>query len=274
MKLLKTMAAALAASTIAGSAFAADLPSRKVAPAYIAPAPVFTWTGFYLGLNAGYAWDSTAYATSMLPGSHLGALANVLSVSASGTGAGSRGGFTGGAQAGFNYQMGMFVAGVETDIAFVPKAFSLNGSGILTTGNPYLINHSINSGVFGTVRGRLGVAFDRALIYATGGLAYRTGNYSWNYFDTLFAATGGASAGLKLGWTIGGGVEYAFAPNWTVKAEYLHSDFGTVDTTGIVVSTTGGVNVVSTSARHRSDLVRLGVNYKFGWGGAPVVAKY
>ncbi len=272
---LKMFAAALAATTLAGSAFAADLPSRKVAPAYVAPAPVFTWTGFYLGLNAGYAWNSSSYSANVLPGTHLGVPANLLVTSAAGTGSGSRNGFTGGGQIGFNYQISAFVLGLEADIGVAPRGRTLNGFGILTTGNPFVFNQTNGGDLFGTVRGRLGFALDNILIYGTGGLAYRSGSYSWTYADTLANAVGGASVGSKLGWTAGAGVEYAFSPNWSAKLEYLHADFGTLQTTGLMVSTTGGTNIVSTSSKSKIDLVRVGLNYRFGFGGAgPVVAKY
>jgi outer membrane immunogenic protein len=145
--LAATAALAIAAST----AHAADLPGRySPAPAYNA-LPVFTWTGFYAGLNAGYGWnagDSRYYDPAF------------------GTVSGRRGGgFVGGAQAGYNYQFGMFVAGAETDLQYAAV-----GNKGASYGTIYYPGES--DGFFGTIRARAGVAFDRALVYGTGGFAY------------------------------------------------------------------------------------------------------
>ena len=128
----------------------------------------------------------------------------------------------------------------------------------------------------GSLRGRAGYAFGRLLPYVTGGLALsdqKTG-YSWTYPATGELYTG--SQGVSAGWTIGGGVEWAFANNWSVKAEYLHYDLGrNTFATGALTppAPLGSSHIVTT--RNQGDLVRVGLNYKFGWGGpAPVVAKY
>ncbi len=158
-------------SLFAGSAIAADLPAR--APVYRAPivAP-FSWTGCYLGAHAGGVWSRADYTTAMAPGTHLGAAANVLAVSAAGTGsAHGDGSFIGGGQVGCNMQSGTFVWGVEADISGLSARANLNGVGVLTTGDTFTIDSSTKNSWFGTVRGRVGVAFDRSLLYVTGGLA-------------------------------------------------------------------------------------------------------
>jgi outer membrane immunogenic protein len=154
---------ALAAAT----ASAADLPAREAPPLapIIAAAPVFTWTGFYGGLNAGWGWRDDDEETVVLGGAVPGTLFFPDN---------DDGGFTGGAQIGYNYQIGSFVIGLETDIqwadtgegeevAFIP-------AGAPGTFVPGEFDNDL-SDWFGTVRARAGVAFDRVLIYATGGLA-------------------------------------------------------------------------------------------------------
>ncbi len=270
------LAATALTAFVAGPAVAADLPVRYSPP----PAPVvvsyYSWTGCYIGAHAGGAWSRAGYTTTMAPGTHLGAAANVLAVSAAGTGSGTgNGSFIGGGQVGCNYQIGSFVWGVEGDISGLSASANLHGTGILTTGDAFSIDNSSKNSWFGTVRGRAGVAFDRSLLYLTGGLAVTQLKYSQVYFDTLFNATGAVDASqTKTGWTIGAGWEYAFTNNWSVKAEYLYARFNGVDTSYVVTSTTGGTNVVSASVDHENkQIVRVGLNYKFGKAPAPVYTK-
>jgi outer membrane immunogenic protein len=226
--LAATAALAIAAST----AHAADLPGRySPAPAYNA-LPVFTWTGFYAGLNAGYGWnvgDSRFYDPAF------------------GTVRGRRsGGFVGGAQAGYNYQFGMFVAGVETDLQYA--AVGNKGASYGTTYYP-----GDSDGFFGTIRARAGVAFDRALVYGTGGFAY--GDVGGNRgYDTLLGYHSGDE--INWGWTLGGGVEYAITNNFTAKVEGLYVDLDTKDN-----YTLGGRVNVDRDAEF--GVFRAGVNYKF-----------
>lgn len=148
---LGLLAATAALGLAASNAQAADLPSRYSPAASYNALPVFTWTGFYAGLNAGYGWnvgDSRFYDPTFgsIPGRR-------------------HGGFVGGAQAGYNYQFGMFVAGVETDLQYA--AVGNKGASYGTTYYP-----GDSDGFFGTIRARAGVAFDRALVYGTAGFAY------------------------------------------------------------------------------------------------------
>jgi outer membrane immunogenic protein len=226
--LAATAALAIAAST----AHAADLPGRySPAPAYNA-LPVFTWTGFYAGLNAGYGWnvgDSRFYDPA------FGAVKGRRS-----------GGFVGGAQAGYNYQFGMFVAGVETDLQYA--AVGNKGASYGTTYYP-----GDSDGFFGTIRARAGVAFDRALVYGTGGFAY--GDIGGNRgYDTLLGYHSGDE--INWGWTLGGGVEYAITNNFTAKVEGLYVDLDTKDN-----YTLGGRVNVDRDAEF--GVLRAGVNYKF-----------
>ncbi|CAH1673502.1 31 kDa outer-membrane immunogenic protein [Hyphomicrobiales bacterium] len=173
----------------AGAASAADLPSRKgpvAAPVYV---PVFTWTGFYVGANAGYGWGN-------VNGNNLGQI-------------GDLDGFVGGGQIGYNYQIGQFVIGAEADFQGADLG---NGSNLGLA--------SVKTEYFGTVRARLGVAFDRFLPYITGGWAY--GNVKTSIPALAFSADRSHTGG----WVIGGGLEYAFTNNLVGGVEYLYVDLG------------------------------------------------
>jgi len=158
------------------------------------------------------------------------------------------GGIVGGGQIGFNYQLSpMFVAGLETDFQGTGI-----GGGFVARRTPWL----------GTVRGRLGVTPFSApvMLYATGGFAY--GRFNFGPFPT-----GGTVGKIATGWTLGGGAEYAFTPNWSVKAEYLFTNIG--------ANFPGGPFNATVTQRVHDHLVRVGVNYRFGWGApSTVVARY
>jgi outer membrane immunogenic protein len=232
--LLSTVALAAISST----AFAADLPSRATAPVAPVYAPVFTWSGLYVGLNAGVGWasDTNVYVTDSRFGS------TSLSV-------GTDAGFVGGGQIGYNFQTGAFVFGVETDIQYADLSAKANWSGY---------QYSFSNGgsqYFGTVRARVGYAFDRVLVYVTGGLAYGGLNDNW---------WGGNNT--QTGWTLGGGVEYAFTNNWTAKIEGLYVDLGSGSHSEFVrygAGLTAGTATVSSGSSQGGGLVRVGVNYKF-----------
>ena len=227
---------------------AADLPSRKMAPpAYVAPAPLFTWTGLYVGLNGG-GWINN---------SRMDTIAGVSGK------LGGGGGLIGGTL-GYNWQTASrVVIGVETDLDYRTKA---------TVTPPFSASSSTNDGYLGTVRGRLGYGFDRALIYVTGGLAY--GNAAApNAIVSLPLGVAGfrnGSANLQAGWTVGAGAEFAVTNNWSVKGEYLYADLGSKG-----IGYTNSVTLLPTpvSIKTADHVLRAGVNYRFNWGG-PVVARY
>ena len=238
----KLLLASAAAIAMASGAHAADLgaPRAPIAAAIVAPA--FSWTGICVGLNAGYGWGSYTQFSPLGLGSTI-----------------SPKGFVGGAQIGYNYQINNFVLGLEADIQSGPRGSLPVGSAgpfwTCTTG-PCVAN--INW--FGTVRGRAGVAADRALFYVTGGLAY--GGFNGGILNS---AQAGSST--KVGYTLGAGLEYAFTPNVTAKLEYLYTNLGTAD-----FGTDGAGNRFS--ARGNFHTVRVGVNYLFSTGPSAVVARY
>ncbi|MFN3892479.1 MAG: outer membrane protein [Beijerinckiaceae bacterium] len=255
---------------LAGSALAADLPVRAPAPAPIVVAPIFTWTGFYVGVNAGYGgnkfrytesytYDDTSYYTNYVYKDSY-----------------NSSGFLGGGQIGYNWQFAnRVVIGLEADYQFanIEGAYSYSSSG----SNGYRYQESYGSEItsFGTVRARLGyAAFDRALFYVTGGWAYGRSKAFYNYGGTNYDS--GKAWSRKTshsGWTVGGGVEYAFTNNVTFKTEYLYVDLGnkTLDSARYDYGKSYRL-----SRDTKFHVVRAGLNYKFGWGSAaaPVVARY
>lgn len=190
--------AAILVASLSSAAFAADLPVK--APAgYLAPEPVVTWTGFYIGANAGYGWAD---------------------VGTSGT-SNNLQGFIGGGQLGYNWQTGAFVLGVEADFQVANEKRSDTAS---ILGVDFTVDQKIQW--FGTARGRLGYAFGPTMLYVTGGAAWQ--NYK------LSVSALGASVDdntTKVGWTAGAGVEWMFAPHWSTKVEYLYMDTGDTDVT-------------------------------------------
>lgn len=190
-RLLDLLAATALSTAAVSTVSAADLPARAAPPAPVfAPAPIFTWSGFYAGVNAGWGWRDDDEETVVLTGPGVPAgLVGTLQFDD------DNGGFTGGGQIGYNWQIGSFVVGAEADIQWADTGdqdavfiAGLGNAGVFRAGE-----FEGDADWFGTVRLRAGVAFDRVLVYATGGLAYTEDN---------------------TGWTAGGGVEWALPVNW------------------------------------------------------------
>ena len=255
------LSASVLSVACASGALAADMPAK--APVYKVSAPVaYNWTGCYIGLNAGGAWSRSNFTTVVDPGSHLGAPANLAATSAAGTGSANDSGFIGGGQVGCNLQSGQWVFGLEADFDGITSKPTLNGSGVLTTGDTFTMSNSVKPSWLATVRPRVGFAFDRSLLYATGGLAVTRFKYNQTYFDTLFNTTGTFdTSATKTGWTVGAGWEYAWLPKWTVKLEYLYARFNTTGATGLFFNP-GGQNVVHGTADLKEHIIRVGLNYK------------
>ncbi len=252
--------AGVASFALASGALAADLPSTKGPPVYMPPAPTLDWTGFYIGLNAGYGFDPTrldAFGPGFLAGTSIPA-----------------GGFIGGGQVGFNYELpgpsiagANFVIGGEADF----DGSTVQGSAVV--GPPITtITGSVSDKLdwLGTARARLGLAFGNILPYVTGGFAYA--------HESVYQSIPGAGApgnwsigSIPTGWTAGGGLEYAFTRNLSVKAEYLYVDLSR--TTGSIPG--GGAGVFQTTHPTLS-VVRAGLDWKFDWSAppTPVVSKY
>jgi outer membrane immunogenic protein len=235
MKKIVLGSALLAA--LAGPALAADMPPRPYAkaPAYTAPAVVYNWTGFYIGGHVGgaFAGDNGLQSNDAR--------------------------FLGGVQAGADYQFAPnWVLGAEAQYSWLSGG--TNHNLIFPAGT--VVNGRVADQI-GSVTGRIGYTWGPGLIYAKGGYAWRDGN-------TIGVANAAGvpqpfttSGNSKDGYTVGAGLEYLFAPNWSAKAEYQYYNFGNT------TLTTAPVDAVGARFRNDEHSVKVGVNYRFGWGGAP-----
>lgn len=252
---------ASAAVLMAGPALAADLPARTSPAPYIASAPVFNWTGFYMGLNAGAGFNQNSGGVS----------SNITNTIYGGTG-GNTSGFTGGGQLGYNMQLGSFVAGLEADINYLDRGKGSSGTfpAVVTevSNTDFRVSRGDGNNWFGTLRARYGYVFDRALIYATGGLAYggKRGGVGVDQRDyvgstgvTTLTSLSGSGNSNNVGWALGGGLEWALTNTWSVRAEYLHVDLGKNDRS----FTTLASNTINVSNNNKFDVVRAGLNWRF-----------
>jgi outer membrane immunogenic protein len=221
-RLLLAACAGLLAVTVAAPSFAADLPRPAYkAPAYIAP--VFTWSGFYVGINGGYGFGTSEWSAGALT-----------------TGSFDTSGWLGGGTLGFNLQTGVWVFGLEGDFDYTTM------SGSAACGGGTTCQTRINW--LATARGRIGYAFDRFLPYITGGAAF--GN-------VRMGTAAGVDHDMQVGWVVGAGLEYAFLGAWSAKAEYNYVDLGTA-TCGAPACGGGGVDV-----SFHTHIVKAGLNYRF-----------
>jgi outer membrane immunogenic protein len=252
--------AALAAVISAGAAQAADLPAYEQIPPMLSAQPVYDWTGFYVGANAGYSWGDLdvrdVLATNTDPGSFLLPVGTFAGPSQSN----SFDGLIGGAQIGYNTQFGNVVAGFEADFQGSKQdaATSYLGSAI---GPSY--DTSADLSWFGTVRGRLGYAFDNVLIYGTGGLAVGRVKLKADTasLPPLPAQSASATEHETLtGFTLGAGTEIGIGnTGWSVKAEYLYVNFGKET---VHMDFGDGLDS-SFKVDLDMHIVRAGVNYRF-----------
>jgi outer membrane immunogenic protein len=273
------LAAAAASILLTGAASAADL-RRPIAKAPPPVVPIFTWTGCYIGGNVGYARaqvDSSAAANAIFVANQpADQVAAVQATSLTGV---DPDGFTVGGGVGCNYQTGMFVLGVEGDINYTDIGYSqIRGPFPTPASVPHTWEESFRSEWFATIRGRAGIVLgERNLLYVTGGAAFA----EYNWFKALdFPGNPGFryQAGFndsRVGWVVGAGWEYAFTNNWSAKIEYLHMDFGSTSAATPTPPAAGpaGTGFVY-SHDFREDVIRVGLNYRFGGFGGPVVARY
>ncbi len=268
------------------AASAADLPSAKEAPAYVPPPPILSWTGFYVGVNAGGAWGNLDPRTSTVYSDEgYFAETSAAAVNAVGQPAGRASGFTGGGQIGYNWQLNSLVVGLESDFDYLHAHANESGSAVYPDYAPSVFNVSSSSTVdwLWTLRPRLGfLVVPNLLVYATGGLALSEVHSGFQFTDDYSGASAaGSLSGTRIGWTVGGGVEYALTQNWSIKAEYLYADLGRRTTTTDNLIAYGGeysfpASAFTHSVDPRINIARVGVNYKFDFLAppAPVVAKY
>ena len=264
---MKTKLASCAFASFLAASFdvlAADLP-RAPNVAYTAPAArPTTWTGFYVGGNIGYGWGRSENdaITSGLPPVLFGI--PTASLASGDTDRQNVDGIIGGFQSGYNYQTGNWVLGLESDLQASDQkgnATYCNLGG--TTCAVASLNASHKLSWFGTGRSRLGfLVTPSTLIYGTAGVAYGQvkSDYTLNLGGTPFATINFKD--VKAGWTVGAGLEFLFAGNWSAKLEYLYIDLGDSET---VVNVAGmGATVNRSFTDH---IARFGLNYRFAGGG-------
>jgi outer membrane immunogenic protein len=247
--------AAVAAIILPLAAQAADMPVK--APYYKAPPPpaAYNWSGCYLGAQAGYAWQrdrlhETTTATGLPSGFEPASPAKPD-------------GFKGGGFLGCNWQgASPLVLGLEGDAEYADLKGSADYSFTGTPPDSYESRTRFQA----SIRARVGFAVDRALFYATAGVAFA--DIKHTYIDNPPPVVVESFSTTQTGWTAGGGVEYALSQNWIARVEYRYADFGHV--TNVPVAT-----FIGFTERHSitENAVRAGVSYKFDWGG-PVVARY
>jgi outer membrane immunogenic protein len=247
----------------AGQALAADLPTTKEPPAFLAPVSAYNWTGFYVGVNAGGGYDHFAFPYNTAGSAYY----------TTGTSGIDSGGAVAGGQIGFNYEMtnlpfiGHAVVGIEADSDWS----GIRGYKTVEAG-PYSATFGTRFEYFGTLRSRIGYNFDRLLLYFTSGISYAVVNTSVNV-DGLTSSHTATRSGLPFhAGVVGIGAEYAVTNNVTVKAEYLYDFVGAHYSTYTLSPDT----VMGYGTRSMYHIGRIGVNYKFDWfaPAAPVVSKY
>ncbi len=235
MRLVLVGALALAAT---GQAFAADIPPPVAppprAPAVYVPtiAPIYNWSGIYIGVNGGFGFGQSQWTAGPLATDKF----NI------------NGGLVGGTL-GANFQAGQFVFGVETDLDYSTIKGSSNTTNLLCA------NCQTSDSWLGTTRARLGFAWDRVLFFGTGGVAYGDVKATPPAFGGV---AGGTDTSTQVGWTAGAGLEFALAQNWTAKIDYLY-----VKLQNGACTAACGNPLLAVPVSFNANLVRAGVNFKF-----------
>jgi outer membrane immunogenic protein len=225
-----SLLASAAVLSLSVGAQAADIPSKK-APV-LAPAPVFSWAGLYVGGSVGYAHQSTRVSANTNLQGNPGSTVSGASAIA-------------GVDIGYNLQDGSLVYGVEADVS------ALHASGSSFFGGKYFRKAKLTG--LSTLRARVGYAFDRVLVYGTGGFAL--GQLKDSSGETNVSARTANISTVRAGWTLGGGIEYAYTAKWTVRAEGLYVNLGQTHATD---AGNRGYGFKTTAS-----IARVGLNYKF-----------
>jgi outer membrane immunogenic protein len=241
--LLGTVALVALGATV--PALAADLAARPAytkAPAYMAP--IYNWTGFYIGGHVGGAFSGNNNFNGLVNGNN------------------NDGRFLGGLQVGADYQFAPnWVLGVEGKWSWLGN----NNNGVAFTGAGAGYVYTNNQRGLGSVTGRVGYTWGPALLYVKGGYAYSDHNESLTLVGV--PQTFALNSSHHDGYTVGAGLEYMFAQNWSAKAEYQYYNFGKTSFVTPALLTGFG------STRNDEHTFKVGLNYRFNWGG-PLVAKY
>jgi outer membrane immunogenic protein len=249
---MKSILGAVALSAVfAAPVMAADLPARmpvKATP--VVAAPVFSWTGCYIGAHGGYGWGHKTW-------SEVGPLATVQFTEH------DVDGWLVGGQVGCNYQQDRWVFGVEGQASWA------NITGDSTLIQPgFSANYHTKADIVGTLALRLGYAFDRTLLYVKGGAAFAHERHWGEVTINGVTALAETDKYLRWGWTVGGGLEYAFTSNWSSKIEYNYMGLGTEQRPFC----SPPANCINVDYKQHLHVVKVGINYRFGPG--VVVARY
>jgi len=267
---LLDIAAGIAVSAAALPALAADMPSKMPVKAPPIVAPVYNWTGFYVGAHAGYRWADADLTTD--PYTFTPPLASLVSVPGRNENYGLNGGIVG-LQAGYNYQFAPnWLLGVEGDWTWGKSSDSIARTitGTAASGDGFTLNRNSEVELTwqATIRGRLGYVNGPWLIYGTGGVAFA--HVKWSEANTLSVAAPATTVSVAwsdsktlTGWVAGAGMEYMFNPNWIGRVEYLYESFGdfTVPTGLVPAGSPPRPGNLDLSAVQK---VRVGISYKFG----------
>lgn len=237
----KFLLATVALATVSAPALAADLGARPYynkAPAYAAP--IYNWTGFYIGGHIGGAFAGSNSFNGLVLNDHNSRL-------------------MGGVQAGADWQFApSWVLGVEGQYSWLGNN---NVNAVFPGGFAY----NNNQRAIGSITGRVGWTWGPGLVYVKGGYAFSDNNERLTFLGVPVAFA--LDRNHRDGYTIGAGVEYMFAPNWSAKAEYQYYNFGNT------TFTSGPADIAGARLRDDEHSVKVGVNYRFGWGG-PVGGRY
>jgi outer membrane immunogenic protein len=247
--------------------------------------PVLLFDGGYVGINAGGAWGSSSFFTDpncppvsidapFCNTTPAFAATNGALVSASGRGTLSPSGFTGGVQAGYDWQQDALVVGAEADFGALSLDKSVAPSGAFPPspfiGTAYSLSERMSTDWLATLRARLGVAvMPHLLLYATGGVALTDFKFESTYADNAISpvfpgGTGfGSSSQVKAGWVVGGGGEWMLDRSWSVRAEYLYVDFGSLTVSVPVTNTPAYAQTMSVDAALKASLARVGLNFQY-----------
>jgi len=255
-------------AAIAGAALVAGAPAN--AADLVAPGPLSTWTGCYIGANAGGVWSQTDITWVPNP---AGFPVSGPTVAAVGSNRINTSGFTGGGGIGCNYQASFFVIGLEGDGQYTGINATLVNSfpGCATCGvggtplGSMTVTETVRSRWLATVRGRAGIAVSTLLLYVTAGAAVAEASFADNFIASASGTFNAASSSTtREGWVAGGGAEWLFVRSWSVKAEYLHVDLSTVSFTS---ANSNPLVFPRATIVHNHGLTenigRIGVNYLF-----------
>jgi outer membrane immunogenic protein len=259
MRQLLVSAVAVVTLGMATPSSAADLAARPYTKAPVpAVAAAYSWTGFYFGGNVGWSESRTNTANTSPFGGFDNGVFNSFDANSTS--------WTGGLQAGYNWQMSNVVFGIEGDLGYLDNERRLEFIG--PNADDFI---EAKFGWYGTVTGRLGLAFNNSLFYVKGGAAFgRVENTAADLINNapgpflIDASDVVASSSNRTGYAVGGGWEYGFSPNWSGKIEYLYLDFGRYESAR---------NLDGDTFTHRNNVhtVKFGINYHFN---SPVVARY